>query len=138
MAANSSAPHMIVKSLRARRVTLIIAGIILLSVVDLLITLTHLRSVGMMEANPIAAFLIRTTRSPWILVVYKLLTVGLCALLLFHTRRHLVGELAAWMSLVILVGMSVHWHRYSNHFDHPEQVRLAQAASGPDEWLYLD
>lgn len=137
LTATMSGPALLA-STRARRVSLLILGIILLSVADLLITVTHLRSVGMMEANPIAAFLIRTTRSPWILVAYKSLTVSLCAVLLFHARRHVTGELAAWLSLFILAGMSVLWHRYSTHFDQPEQIRLAQSAAGPDEWLYLD
>ena len=43
---------------RSRRVILLIVGIAVLSLADLIVTLWHLTSVGMAEANPIAAWII--------------------------------------------------------------------------------
>ena len=73
---------------RPRRVSWLLAGVLLLSLIDLLLTIVHLRSVGMVEANPIAAFLIRSTQSVWVLSAYKLVTVGICLSLLYRLRRH--------------------------------------------------
>ena len=52
---------------RERRVGILLVSIIVLSAADLLLTIAHLQTIGMIEANPIAAFLIRTTASAWIL-----------------------------------------------------------------------
>lgn len=50
---------------RSRRVIVLLAAIIVLSAADLAITLFHLKTMGMMEANPIARFLIEQTSSAW-------------------------------------------------------------------------
>lgn len=123
---------------RSRRVTLLLIGVVVLSLADLVITLTHLRSLGMMEANPIAAFLIRTTNSAWILSVYKILTTGICVAVLYWLRRMRSGEIAAWISVAILAFMCVMWHQYSAHFDDVEALTLAQSGGYGENWLYLD
>ena len=56
----------------------LIVGIILLSLRDLAVMLTYLRSTGKMEANPIAGYFIRLTQSVSALAAYKMLTVGIC------------------------------------------------------------
>jgi len=122
---------------RPRRVMMLLAAIVVLSLVDLVITIIHLRSVGMVEANPLAAYLIRTTGSWWALVLYKSATVAVCVLLLHRARRHIQGEVASWLALVILVGVSIMWHCYMRESESPEVVRIAQAVNG-DEWLMLD
>jgi len=122
---------------RARRVTVLLAGVVLLSVADLMVTLAHLRSTGMVEANPIAAYLIRTTQSPWVLGGYKCVTVGVCVALLYRLRRFAAGEAAAWCAVGILAVMSVVWRSYSGQMDAVEEVRVVQAE---DEggWLHLE
>lgn len=55
----------------------LIVGIILLSLGDLAVTLIHLRSTGMMDANPIAGYFIRLTQSVSALAAHKMLTVGI-------------------------------------------------------------
>ena len=122
---------------RGRRVTVLVAGVVVLSVADLVVTLAHLRTVGMLEANPIAEYLIRTTRSPWALAGYKAFTVGVCVALLYRLRRHTAGEVAAWCALGILAAMSVLWHVYSIELESPQAVRMAQWDHG-EEWLFLD
>ena len=119
---------------RCRRVTVLLAAIVLLSIADLTITLAYLRGAGMIEANPVAAFLIRWTQSSWALVFFKLSTVGICVSLLYRLRRSVEGELAAWCGLAILIFMSVQWRQYADNVDLPT---VAVADYG-DEWLVLD
>ena len=91
----------------------LLLGIVLLSVADLTLTLTYLTSVGLVEGNPIAAWLIHTTRSPWALALYKTFTVAICVSLLYRMRQRREGELAAWCSVLILVALSIWWNRYA-------------------------
>ena len=122
---------------RARRVTVLLAGVMVLSLADLIITLAHLRSTGMAEANPIAAYIIRTTHSPWVLAAYKAVTVGICVALLYRLRRAVTGEVAAWCAVVILTLMSLAWKHYSERMEIPDAVRVVDAADAHD-WLQLD
>ena len=85
-----------------------------LSLTDLLLTLTHLQSVGMAEANPIVVKLVQTTRSPLILVLFKLATVAVCTTLLFRVRYHRSGEIGAWLATGVLVGVSLLWSGYTD------------------------
>ena len=124
-------------SLRARRVALLVAGIIVLSLADLLITIAFLRANSMMEANPIAAYLIRLTQSAWVLAAYKALTVLICVALIFKVRRHLAGEVAAWCALGILTVMAVMWGQYSQQFDDPQHLSLVQMMVAEDSHLRL-
>ena len=122
---------------RARRVHFLLIGILLLSAGDLALTLGHLQTTGMAEANPIAAFVIRSTDSAAGLVIFKSLTVAICVTLLYCFRRHRAGEIAAWCGLAILAAMSVMWHAYSTSMESPAAIRLVQASYG-DDWLTLD
>ena len=123
---------------RSRRVVVLLAAIIVLSVADLVVTLTHLRSIGMIEANPIAAFIIRQSSSMWPLVVYKLSTVAVCVGMLFHLRTKRSGEVAAWVAVGILVALSLQWHAYTQQLDEPDPLWLAQASTRTADWLVLD
>lgn len=109
---------------RASRVLLLLACILILSITDLLLTLTHLQSVGMAEANPIVVKLVETTRSPLILVLFKLATVAVCTMLLYRVRHYRSGEIGAWIATLVLVGVSLLWSGYS---DAVEEI----AAQGP-------
>ncbi len=123
---------------RMRRVYVLLAGVVVLSLADLLITLTHLRTTGMMEANPVAALLIKSTQSAWALTSFKLLTLAICVSVLFVLRRRREGEVAAWIAVVILAFMSVQWAAYSSHFDNAQDVLMAQAGDYGDGWLRLE
>lgn len=121
---------------RERRVGILLVSIIVLSAADLLLTIAHLQTIGMIEANPIAAFLIRTTASAWILSAYKLCTVAVCVSLLFRLRRHRSSEIAGWVALAVLGAMAVQWHFYSASLDSPEMLALARSHY-PDAWLSI-
>jgi hypothetical protein len=122
---------------RPRRVLLLLAGIIVLSLADLIVTLAHMK-IGMMEANPIAVYLVKSTQSPWALAAFKVLTVSVCVALLYRLRRHAEGEIAAWLAVGILTGMSIMWHCYTEGMDRREDIMLAQNGVVNDHWLMLD
>lgn len=117
---------------------MLIGAIIILSLADLVVTMTHLKSTGMVEANPIAVYLIRATESPWALASFKALTVLICVSLLFKLRRHVEGEIAAWCAVLVLVGMAMMWHSYTRSLAELEDIRMVEAAAGEENWLQLD
>ena len=124
---------------RARRVMLLLAAVVVLSLGDLLFTLLYLSTTGMIEANPIAAYLIRTTHSWEALAVFKLATVGLCVALLYRVRRYPEGEFAAWGAATIMVMLTIHWNHYTDHHeDGGAAMSLAENALPGDVWLTLD
>ena len=122
---------------RSRRVIALLGAVVLLSLGDLLVTLAYLKSVGLMEANPIAAYLIESTQSAWVLACFKGLTVGICATVLFCLRRHREGEIGAWCAAAILVFTAMQWHQYARYADGPEAVRLAGAGDLGEHMLWL-
>ncbi len=124
---------------RSRRVVLLIVGIVLLSLGDLLITVTFLRSTGLSEANPIAAFLIRETGSVAALVAYKTLTVLVCVGLLFRLRKLVEGEVAAWCDMLILAVTAAQWYQYTNQVDGiPDMQLVRSSGAAGDGWLVID
>jgi hypothetical protein len=130
-------PEVAALARRAGRVTWLLVGVLALSAADLVVTLTHLRTLGLPEANPIAAWLIRTTGSVWVLSLYKAVTVGTCVTLLYHLRRHLAGEIASWCAIGILVGMALLWHAYTEEIATPRDLQLARGQHA-DAWLRID
>jgi hypothetical protein len=121
---------------RSRRVTLLVIGIVLLSIADLLVTLAYARGGGMMEANPIALYLVRITESPWSLACYKMLTVTICVALLYRLRKYAVSEAAAWCAVAILTAMSIMWHHYSAELIKPGEISLVRGDEPEsDHWM---
>jgi hypothetical protein len=98
---------------RSQRVIWLLVGVVMLSIVDLFLTLTYLTSVGMSEGNPIALWLLQATHSVWPLAVYKGITVAVCVTLLYRTRAKRQSELAAWCAMLILFALSVWWNQYT-------------------------
>ncbi len=123
---------------RSRRVILLIVGIAVLSLADLIVTLWHLTSVGMAEANPIAAWIIAGTGSAWLLTAYKLLTVAVCTGLLYRLRCHVEGEIGAWCAVMILAAVSFHWGHYTRELNDMKNFELARQGAYGEDWLMLD
>ena len=100
---------------RSERVTWLLGGVIVLSLIDLILTISYLTSVGMSEGNPIAAWLVTETNSIWPLALYKAITVSICVTLLYRTRYRSQSEVASWCAMLILVALSVWWNQYSRY-----------------------
>jgi hypothetical protein len=98
---------------RSRRVLTLLAGVILLSVGDLYMTLLHLKSFGLIEANPLARG-IMAHHSAAGLVVWKTATVGLAVGILYFTRRRGAAEIGAIISCLVLSWLTLRWVTYSD------------------------
>ena len=98
---------------RPCRVVALIITIVLLSLADLYISLIYLHSGGMGEANPVARWIMGHGNAS-LLVVWKLLTVGLAAVILFSARRTRVGEFGAWMCMLMLTWLTIRWAHYAD------------------------
>lgn len=122
---------------RSRRVVLLLLGILLLSIGDLVATITHLQTIGMEEVNPIARMIIEVTRSAWGLIIYKMATVLICLALLYRLRLHRSGEVAAWCGLVILAVLSIYWGHYTSHTSDPATAHQILQATKSDKWISL-
>lgn len=97
---------------RSRRVAMLLLVTVLLSMFDLLLTLNYARSFGMVEANPIAAWIMREGCST-ALIAWKLGSVGLAACIIYAIRHRKEGEQAAWVCAVILAALTAHWLNFS-------------------------
>lgn len=111
--------------------------VILLSLADLIATTTHLQTIGMIEANPIAAFIIQSTGSAWSLAAFKGLSVLICVVLLYKVRDRVQGEVAAWFSVGILVLLLCYWGVYTEQIVHAEQLLASHPDAKPDQWMML-
>jgi hypothetical protein len=105
-------PPSLAQRRRALRVWLLVGTIIVLSLADLYMTLAHLRSAGMGEANPLARLVI-SYQSPLLLSLWKCACVGLAALILVLARFRRSSEVACWVSCIVLTALTIHWMRYS-------------------------
>lgn len=123
---------------RSRRVVVLLLAVVSLSIADLILTVAHLRTTGMIEANPIAAYILHNSSSLWTLGLYKVATVAVSVLLLFRLRDRVQGEIAAWIAAAILALLCVHWHQYAAMLEDINPIKLAQAASRAESWLIID
>ena len=98
---------------RPARVAGLLAGVVLLSLGDLYMTLVHLLNFGMLEANPVARQ-IMMHGSPAALIIWKLLTVGFAVLVMFCARRRIAAEIGAVFCCFILAWLTLQWASYSD------------------------
>lgn len=117
---------------RQARVCWLILAILVLSIADLHMTLVHLTTIGMSEANPVAR-LVMSTNSPMVLIAWKLASVGAACLAFYAGRRTVIGELAAWFCCAVLIWLTLRWNAYSTelasvcpqiHFLHQSEAGL--------------
>lgn len=97
---------------RGRRVLILLAAVSLLGVGDLYATLAHVNSIGMVELNPVAAYLIDADSDAG-LVLYKLGTIGIAVGLVVRSRHHRSAEAASWIMILIMAALTFHWQNYN-------------------------
>jgi uncharacterized membrane protein (Fun14 family) len=119
---------------RSRRVLILLVGVMLLSIGDLIMTLTYLTSIGMAESNPLAR-LVMSYRSPWILVGWKVASMTAAGGILFIHRRRRAAEVGAWICLGVLVWLTFRWTAYIGHI----QIGPASAIAAEHDptWVTL-
>lgn len=121
---------------RGRRVMLLLSLVAILSVGDLLVTMIFLGSTGMVELNPLAAYMIRNQSAAG-LVCFKLGSVLMSVsilLMIRHTRR---GEIAAWIAACILVALMFHWSRYTEGAEAFANTRFLEMTQEMEEWVTM-
>ncbi len=122
---------------RAIRVWLLVATIIVLSVADLYMTLAHLRSAGMGEANPLARLVI-SYQSPVILSLWKSACVGLAVLILILARFRRSGEVACWACCCVLTALTIHWFNYATEAGaFTRQINELSTTDQPANWVSI-
>jgi len=107
-----------------------------LGILDLVFTLTYMQSVGMVELNPLARLMIGVG-GVGELVRFKLLTIALSSGLLYLLRRRAGAEWCAWISLIALVALSLHWAQYARESEKLAPTLLAQSSSVDQRWVVI-
>lgn len=95
-------------TVRGVRVTLLLGAVALVSIVDLMLTLKLVTSVGMIEANPIARMVMQTGDTTY-LTIFKMTLTAISLGAIFWCRRHKLGEIAAWICFCVMLALSLQW-----------------------------
>jgi hypothetical protein len=124
----------------ARRTGMIVVAMFVMGLLDLMFTVTYIRSIGMYEANPIARHIVQNG-SVGQLVIFKLFTMGISCGAIYYARRLWKAEVAAWFCALLLCSLMVHWVNYAHRVESLgyEFVLLMQneELAGPG-WVRLD
>lgn len=122
---------------RAVRVALLVVACVLMSLLDLELTLLFTQQVGMIEMNPLAR-LVMAHQSPLLVVLYKIVTVGVGCGILYWARRLRYAEVATWLCFIALTALSVRWLHYAVTISEftPAFTQLSDAY--PGMWVKLD
>lgn len=121
---------------RERRVLLLLATIVVMSLADLHMTLEQLTSFGLLEGNPLARSII-SYNSPVILAAWKLATVAMTTGILFWFRRRRSGEVAAWVCWLVLAALMVQWLRYSHEIPSLTAELNHMSTLGDHRWVAM-
>ncbi|MBK7403295.1 MAG: hypothetical protein IPJ41_01345 [Phycisphaerales bacterium] len=96
---------------RSLRVAGLVGIVLVLSLVDLLLTLIYATQIGLIEDNPLARAIMHLG-GPWLVIAWKVLTVGFAAGVLIRFRRRGVAEIAAVVCAAVMTWLTVHWFAY--------------------------
>lgn len=121
---------------RTTRVCLLAAFIAAASGIDLYLTLTHLRTVGLIEANPIARLLI-AQNCVWLLSGWKLLSVALALTIFVVNARRRACEAAAWFCAGVMVWLMLQWIGYSQQIGALTPVLHQLAQTDGTNWVTM-
>ena len=121
---------------RPFRVVLLISAIIAMSVIDLILTLTFVTQIGMVEVNPVARELM-SYGSPFVITIWKLITVAIFGGILFLIRHKRSAEIGAWIGCALLGSLMVHWGNYVAHTqEHHVELTAGELIDDP-EWILM-
>jgi len=122
-------------SRRTIRVSMLLLVIAAISLGDLYLTLTFLKSGGMNEGNPIARY-IMSFDCQWLLSAWKvLLTMSACGILL-GCRKARSAEIAAWFGVAVMVWLAFRWHEYA-YFAPDAAASVLRSQFQPHDWVSL-
>lgn len=142
-AASSRAPEPLlsfVERMRCRRIGWLMLAMTLMGIADLLCTLTYMRTSGMLEANPVARFVLSTGDAAQ-LIMFKALTILLTCGTLYLARRHRQAELSAWVCTTMMLVLTLHWINYNRSVSAFTNDMAVLAMSGGEfepMWIKLE
>lgn len=97
---------------RSVRVGLVVTLVMLMSLIDLVVTLTYTTTVGMNEGNPLARW-VMSFNCPWLLASWKVLLMAISGVLLIATRRYRSSEIGAWACFAVMLWLMARWIAYA-------------------------
>ena len=112
------------------------AIILVLSLADLLLTLTYSTTCGMTEVNPVA-HLFMMSGSVTGLVLWKFATVGLSAALFWKMREHRTAEMGAWLGVMVMAWLTCHWITYTSELSSFTPAIQQLAESNDPRWVVM-
>ena len=124
-------------SSRASRVNFLLTLVVVLSALDLGLTLFWMSTIGMYESNPLVALLARLTGSPLILCAFKVMSVIICVGVLSSLREHVQAEFGAWTAACVLLALAVRWVNYAHVSTQFSAQAMCEFAGNDGEWVRL-
>jgi len=121
---------------RAKRVIAMMVCVAAVSFADLAMTLTYATTVGMMEVNPIARY-IMSADTPVFIILWKLMTVGLCIGVLTTLRHRKSAERASWICLLGMLALAAHWVNFNNQVQHATPELSTLAGNDSPYWVHM-
>jgi hypothetical protein len=119
---------------RSRRLGVLIPAIIIMGLADLLCTLSYMTTVGMIELNPLARLIAQEGGAPN-LAAFKVCTIAACCGILFRLRRTRQAEIAAWLCVLVMAVLMIHWMRYAQYG--PQIAAATHAFERSDDFILL-
>jgi hypothetical protein len=108
-----------------------------LSVLDLVVTLFYMHTVGMYEANPLVRALAETSHPTIAITLLKVASVATGVGLLHVGRRQIAAQVAAWLMTGVLVWVTVQWARYGVVMMDLDWVGMSSLTPLDGDWVGL-
>ncbi len=122
---------------RSKRVLLLLIAILAMSAVDLHLTLLYLTHSGLNELNPLARALMHY-QSPFVLAIWKALTVSLSVGILVLIRHKRSAELGAWAACGVLGLLMSHWVIFVRETSKLNLDAMRQVAASDPTWVIIE
>lgn len=123
----------VVGASHSRRLGLLIVAIAMMSGADLLCTLAYMSTIGLIEANPFARFMVSVGDIPQ-LVMFKAFTTLLSCGALYLARRHPLSEKVAWLCAAMLLALMLHWTAFNRSVSGLTNEITVLSLHGGHEW----
>jgi hypothetical protein len=122
-------------SRRDWRMAGLLALIAVVSMADLWLTLTYLKTSGMSEGNPLARW-IMSMNCAWVLVAFKFTLVGFTLSVLWWARKRRSAEIAAWFGCIVMAWLCFRWDGYTQHV--ADVVAAEPEITETSLWMQID
>lgn len=122
---------------RGYRVGLLGLAIMIMSAVDLYLTLLYVTHTGMNEMNPLARAMMEY-QSPALLSVWKGGTVMLCVGILLVIRRQRSAEIGAWAGVLLMGWLMSYWMLFIHETREMNIDVMHEIAAGDPTWIMME